>query len=146
MPRLSAVQVTYLPGHPEPVDVLFTTTLPLLEAADTAVLRIVASGSVDLEFAIRLERDRVADVHLWHPALARRHELAVETVTVEGVEVRCSLPALLDADVPWVPALRAQLIVNGTLVQSSVPVAVALASTLARFPETRSTSRELALA
>jgi hypothetical protein len=146
MPRLSAVQVTYLPGHPEPVDVLFTTTLPLLEAADTAVLRIVASGSVDLEFDIRLERGRVAHVHLWHPALARRHELGVEVVTVDGLEVRCSLPALVDADVPWVPALRAQLIVNGALVQSSVPVTLALGSARARFPETRSTARELALA
>lgn len=112
MPRLLSSEITY--GGD--LEVRFTTTFPLLTAADTAVLRVTdCAGS---ELAVRIERGIVSDVYLWDSSRSIHQRLLVDDVLIDGCDVRCIVPLILAPAVGGMPRITATLQLNGTLVQS----------------------------
>ena len=118
MPRLTSVDLAL----GSTIDITFTTTRELAEAADTAVLLLThGNGS---EFGIRIERGRVADVYLWDSAQFIRQHLPANHVTIDGARVHCSIPLVLLPAGALTPRAEASLSLNGTPVQTHFPVAI----------------------
>ena len=118
MPRLTSVDLAL----GSTIDITFTTTRELAEAADTAVLQLThRNGS---EFGIRIERGRVADVYLWDAAQFIRQHLPADHVTIEGDRVQCSIPRVLLPAGALAPVAEASLSLNGTPVQTHYPVGI----------------------
>lgn len=118
MPRLTAVEFVY----GSTLEVHFTTSIPLLVAADTAVLQVVDSNRGGSELGIRIERGHVSDVYLWDAGRKLRQRLPISEVVVSGRRVSCDIPLAIAPEVHGLPKLEAALIVNGAPMQSRFPV------------------------
>ena len=111
--------------HDSEIRVIFTTSLDLSTACDTAVLQVVHGGGSEL--AVRIERGAVADVSVWDAAQLIRQRLPHDHVVLTATTVSCSipmgiLPAMALDEIE--SAVTANLLVNGAPVQTGVAVSL----------------------